>query len=174
MSKTCSPSAASPRPTMRSGCGVACLAPFMLAAAHPSRRQLHGESASGENAGPVRSNGIDYDSGRLIGADCAAVFWLPLRSNTRQERRFCYIWDSWQIATICEKGCTTPCLDFGLDTWYEKRKLDNDGLFLGLDDERAADPSKRIRSGVVRRACGRKTSTAGPSSRRSRSRVRYS
>ena len=44
------------------------------------------------------------------GGECAAVIRSALLSNARQERHFCYIWDSWRIAAV-----------------YEKRELNNDG-----------------------------------------------
>ena len=74
--------------------------------------------------GQSGSNCIAYDSVRRIGGECDAIFQLPLLSNARQDRRFCYIWDGWQIAAV-----------------YANRELGNDGLSMGLDEVRVADRS---------------------------------
>ena len=46
---------------------------------------------------------IVYHSVRRIGGKRATVFRSPLLSNARQEPHFCYIWDRWRIAAVCEK-----------------------------------------------------------------------
>ena len=49
------------------------------------------------------SNGIAYDSVRLEGGECVAVFRPLLLSNARQERHLCYVWDGRTIALVYEK-----------------------------------------------------------------------
>jgi hypothetical protein len=49
------------------------------------------------------SNGIAYDSVRLEGGECAAVFRPRLLSNCRQEQHLCYAWDGRRIASVYEK-----------------------------------------------------------------------
>ena len=49
------------------------------------------------------SNGIAYDSIRLRGGECVAVFRPPLLSNARQERHLCYVWNGQEIETVYEK-----------------------------------------------------------------------
>ena len=49
------------------------------------------------------SNGIAYDSVRLGGGECVAVFRPPLLSNARQERHLCYVWNGHRIAAVYEK-----------------------------------------------------------------------
>ncbi len=70
--------------------------------------------AAGQHlAGTLRkggSNGIAYDSVRLTGGECVAVFRPPLLSNARQERHLCYVWNGLQISAV-----------------YEKRELGDDG-----------------------------------------------
>lgn len=49
------------------------------------------------------SSGIAYDSVRMEGGECAALFRPSVLSNARQERHLCYVWDGVQIASIYEK-----------------------------------------------------------------------
>ena len=58
------------------------------------------------------SNGIVWDSVRMRGGECVAVFRPTLLSNVRQERHLCYVWNGHVIETV-----------------YEKRELDDDGQF---------------------------------------------
>jgi hypothetical protein len=49
------------------------------------------------------ADGIVFDSVRLYGGHCAAVFRPRLLSNCRQERHLCYVWDGTAISKIYEK-----------------------------------------------------------------------
>ncbi len=51
----------------------------------------------------VGSSGIAYDSLRLQGGECAAVFRVRLLSNCRQERHLCYVWDGQRVRSVYEK-----------------------------------------------------------------------
>ncbi len=61
------------------------------------------------------SNGIVYDSVRRTEGECAAAFRPPLLSNSRQERRLCYVWSGQQIVTVYAK----PVNDNGAATSVE-------------------------------------------------------
>lgn len=49
------------------------------------------------------SDGIVYQSVRLEGGECVAVFRPRLLSHCRQERHLCYVWDGEAIRTVYEK-----------------------------------------------------------------------
>lgn len=74
-----------------------------------SRRDLYdprGYSAAQALAAELReagSDGIVYQSVRLAGGECAAVFRPRLLANCRQERHLCYVWNGAEIETVYEK-----------------------------------------------------------------------
>lgn len=49
------------------------------------------------------SNGIVYDSVRLRGGECVAVFRPRVLSPVKQGAHFCYVWDGEKIARIYQK-----------------------------------------------------------------------
>lgn len=49
------------------------------------------------------ANGIVYQSMRLDGGECAAVFKPRLLGNCRQERHLCYVWSGSEIQVVYEK-----------------------------------------------------------------------
>ncbi|MDQ2818680.1 MAG: RES family NAD+ phosphorylase [Candidatus Eremiobacteraeota bacterium] len=63
-------------------------------------------AASQAFAKPIRQAGTDgivYDSVRLAGGQCAAVFRPPVIAHCRVDRHLCYVWDGSAISWVYEK-----------------------------------------------------------------------
>jgi hypothetical protein len=57
------------------------------------------------NAG---SNGIVYDSVRMPGSECVAIFRPCVLSPARQGSHFCYVWDGYKITNVYKKSLIAP------------------------------------------------------------------
>lgn len=68
---------------------------------HPARYGSSQTFAAELRAGG--SDGIVYQSVRIDGGECVAVFRPRLLGNCRQERHLCYVWDGTAITQIYEK-----------------------------------------------------------------------
>ncbi len=77
--------------------------PSMLQIYNPDPNQYAEAQALAKALRNVGSDGIVYDSVRMPGGECVAVFRPSVLSPVRQGPHFCYVWDGYKITNVYKK-----------------------------------------------------------------------